>query len=215
MPEETLYAVSHYLHGWTEKADEMRHRAQSAWSKRRRQKLVICPITGEDTDHMSGVSGKAWQLIHRGVKALEHDREIAGEKKLFYAHGAWLTSFVNSVQSVFPERRKTFERMDYLDLIRALTQEKVVRVYRAHDEEMTDRLEANPIRGSGCEAIRLTERQAEAVRTFGAALEALLDQTAQENYRKGSALLVRMASGDIGIDEINAASTRREKIVRG
>jgi hypothetical protein len=214
MSEEISYNVSNYLYGWqTEKAKEMRKRAMSRWAKRRRTKAVICPVTGEETDHHSGLSRRAWNLIERGVKAEEHDAQIAGETEVYHAHGSWLSSFAFRPPEQQRKGESSFIHVSYLNLIRALTGDEGGRVYSQVKGAEENRLELlNPFKGSEYECVRLTPQQAEAVRLFGLALEQLLKKTAEENFKAGSALLVKLATGDITIDEVNAAHDRREKV---
>lgn len=198
-------------------ASERRARWDALQPKRWRRHPVTCPVTGELTTNQSGVSHRALDLIDKGLEWERWRERENHAKQTFYADGSWcrqsvlFTFLPKQYQSTeWRNGRHLYTNFDLLDLVAAITNQRLGRK-EDYYHQSTDlkRLEENPDKSRWMNSIELTEDQAYEVSRAGAMLEALLRQVEQNALRKGSALLVQMATGDLTIDQVNKLHAAR------
>lgn len=196
--------------------------SDSYWPKLPRRKTVTCPVTGEQTDHVFGLSRRAWELIKHGVAwEKERQRQLEGTQEYCFPKnwGSGLTDEYSHVRVGLHEYRTMEEdRFPIYDLAEVCLRmfSAKWRTVRVSTKNTLESFEAIwlPIDPYDFQKLNynreiiiasLTREQAEWMRAVVTQIQWNLDYRVREATRKGSNLLLTLAEGGTeAIEKFNA-----------
>ena len=195
--------------------------AVGEWPKRSRKVLIPCSLCDTPTSDNKGVCRNCRIQFEAGKKALE--ALDLGEKRAYYIpQYSFSHSWRKQGESVL--NSKTFYLLDALEGMMGIpaeafsylpTEDKpggAVYPARPYVPESRERW-VNPdiilYRRNGTQhdapyaKLMLTQRQAEAIKELCAAIDEMINNAHQDGYNSGSSMLVRLAEGELTIDDLN------------
>lgn len=166
-----------------------------------RKTKVICPVTGEETDDSYGLSQRAWSLIAKGVEAEEKTDDTP---RKWYAMSYFWLSFryprpdgTFAVTEGFHPAYMLFKLFDF--------QYRKMQLNQIPDDAVwlhsLDGMDLKP--GDSIELIYMSERQAEAFKTFCEGIGKTQQANIQNALRIGNSWLTSMAKSEIGITDLD------------
>jgi hypothetical protein len=163
----------------------------------RRRNEVICPVTGEKTDRIYGLSKRAWELVLKGIE-LER-REESKDTESYAASYFW-----NSVEVQRPDGYREIENFHLLDFVAELLNQRVGRLDNVPDGiKQLHEIEKRPNGRNPCDTIELNERQAAVVKRWGTKLNEFIQGVAKRSFKTGSSWVQNLATGNLTLEQIN------------
>lgn len=192
-----------------------RDRIKAYFPKRGRKNPAVCPVTGEDAWHSSGLSLRAWKLLNAGLLWEAQQAAIAAGAEVrkpyivshFWLHcdyvpiphddnGANVTggAIASAADMICAMSGQTYNERDDGRLEDLLLLEGIQWL---HEKNRI------PMNGNRFYMFKLTDRQAAAIRYFGDELLRTMNYLRANALQASQNWLTGMAQGNVGVDDLN------------